>query len=171
MPKDCRDTALSFLEYRERSIHEVKQHLKSKGFDHNEIEKELEALKKLHYLDDARYCENYIRYGKNKGRGPARLRMELNQKGICSELIQDSLKANFSRQQEKESAMKEAEKLIRLNSFYPGKADEEETDEWEQDARKNKLDEKTIAKIGRKLASLGYSTDVIYEVIGRIRSF
>lgn len=167
MPKDCRDTALSFLEHRDRSMKEVKAHLKSKGFGDNEIEEELKTLEELHYLDDERYCENHIRYGKNKGRGPVRLRMELAEKGIGFELIQDALREHFGRQEEKEAAMKEAEKLLRTSRSSLEGSEGRSGEEEEEQAQRP--DEKTVAKIGRKLASLGYSTDVIYDVIGKIR--
>ncbi|MEL7655487.1 MAG: regulatory protein RecX [Bacillota bacterium] len=148
MPKDCHDTALSYLEHRERSAYEVMSHLKSKGFQDQEIEDELQSLKELHYVDDERYCEAYIRYGKGKGRGPVRLQFELKEKGIDSGLIQNSLEESFDRSSEKEAALKEASKLLGYQT---------------------EPDEKTIAKIGRKLASLGYHTEIIYDVIGQIR--
>lgn len=150
MPRqiDCHDTALRFLEHRERSGYEVRNHLVSKGFQENEIEEELIYLKELRYVDDVRYCENYIRYGTGKGRGPVRLQHELKEKGIDEELIRNALAERFDRMTEKEAAMKEAGKLL-----HPAK----------------EIDEKIIGRIGRKLASLGYHTDVIYDVIGQLR--
>lgn len=155
MPKDCHDTALSHLEHRERSAFELKSHLISKGFQIEEIEEELKYLKELHYVDDERYCEAYLRYGMSKGRGPVRIQLELKEKGIDSAFIQKAIEEHLDRHTEQEAAMREAKKLVD-RSFDP-------TDE------SCKPDEKTIAKIGRKLASMGYHTDVIYDIIGRIR--
>lgn len=155
MPRDCHDTALYYLEHRERSAHEVKSHLISKGFQEGEIEEELKFLKDLHYVDDARYCSVFIRYGMGKGRGPVRLQLELKEKGINAALIKDALEESFTRQSEREAAMKEARKLLDRGVRL----------EDEQ----NGPDEKTIAKIGRKLASLGYHTDIIYDIIRQIR--
>lgn len=152
MPKDCRETALSYLEHRERSAFEVKSHLVSKGFQEEEIEEELLSLKALHYIDDSRYCSDYIRYGAGKGRGPVRLQAELAEKGIDAALIRDALEESFDRQTEREAAMKEALKLLKPAEPSGGP------------------DEKTVARIGRKLASLGYHTEVIYEIIRRIRN-
>lgn len=148
MPKDCHDTALSHLEHRARSAFELKAHLKSKGFQEQEIEEELEYLKELRYVDDARYCEDFIRYGMGKGRGPTRLQFELKEKGIDMDLVRQTIEENFDRQSEKEAAMKEAKKIL------PPGIDP---------------DEKILAKIGRKLASLGYHTDIIYDIIGQLR--
>ncbi len=146
--KDCHDTALSYLEHRERSAYEVKTHLISKGFREEEIEEELICLKELHYVDDARYCSAYIRYGISKGRGPIRLQHELREKGISPELIQEALTESFSRDGEYEAARREAGKLLKSGE---------------------RPDEKTLAKIGRKLNAQGYHTQVIYDVIGSLR--
>jgi len=155
MPRDCHDTALYFLEHRERSAYEVKSHLISKGFQEEEIDEELNALKELHFVDDGRYCSDYIRYGMSKGRGPVRLQMELKEKGIDAAQIQDAIVESFTRRTERDAAMKEARKLL----------DRGVRQEEEQAGP----DEKTMAKIGRKLASLGYHTDIIYDIIGQIR--
>lgn len=155
MPKDCHDTALSYLEHRERSAFEVKSHLISKGFQVEEIEEELNYLKELRFVDDIRYCSAYVRYGIGKGRGPVRLQMELSEKGIDAALIKDAIVESFTRRTEREAAMKEARKLLERGV----RQEEEQTEP----------DEKTIAKIGRKLASLGYHTEIIYDIIGQIR--
>jgi Uncharacterized protein conserved in bacteria len=164
MQKDCRDTALTYLASRERSAYEIKTHLLSKGFGAEEIKAELEFLQEFHYVDDARYCADYIRYAAGKGRGPIRIRMELEEKGIDGSLIRQALEEFFDPAGEREAAMKEAQKLLRRDAA--GSCDAEEaTGEKEPET----VDEKTLAKIGRKLASLGYHTDVVYGVIGRLR--
>lgn len=155
MAMDCRDAALKFLEHRERSAHEVKSHLRSKGFREEEIETELEYLKSLRYLDDVRYCGSYISYGLGKGRGPVRLQFELAEKGIDGATIQEALESCFDRSTEKAAALKEAEKLLARH-------------DWEENQAAP--DEKTIARIGRRLASLGYHSDIIYDVIRQIRN-
>ncbi|HYE69846.1 MAG TPA: regulatory protein RecX [Anaerovoracaceae bacterium] len=155
MPRDCHDTALYYLEHRERSVYEVKSHLISKGFQEEEIEEELNDLKELRFVDDVRYCSDYLRYGIGKGRGPVRLQMELSEKGIDAALIKEAIEVSFPHQSEREAAMKEARKLLDRGV----RLDDEQTGP----------DEKTIAKIGRKLASLGYHTDIIYDIIRQIR--
>ncbi len=165
MLKDCHDTALNYLAHRERSAFEMKSHLCSRGFQEEEIDKELQYLKELHYVDDERYCEEYLRYSMQKGRGPVRLQFELKKKGIAAELIQRYMEDHFDMQKEKEAALNEAKKLICKRSEFGQDSDEEEAEE------RNFSDEKTIAKIGRKLASLGYHSEVIYDVIGQIRKF
>lgn len=153
---DCHETALQFLNRRDRSTHEVRQHLTAKGFDREEIKDELETLKDFRYLDDERYCENYFRYAIAKGRGPGRITAELKEKGIDSSLIQDFVNKNFDKDAEKAAAMSEAQKILRSRQAFGEEA-------------RTEIDDKTVAKIGRKLASLGYRSDVIYDIMGRIR--
>ena len=148
MAKDCHDTALRYLEHRARSVFEIRSHLAAKGFGEEEIEAELRDLKELGYVSDAEYCREYIRYGAGKGRGPVRLRRELAEKGIDAGLIRQALEDGFDRQTEQEAAMREAGKLIKQGE---------------------RPDDKTLAKIGRRLHALGYHTEVIYDVIGKVR--
>lgn len=160
MSKDCRETALRFLDRRARTAYEVKSHLLSRGFSEEEAAETLRYLQELGYLDDAGYCREYIRYGMGKGRGPVRLQSELADKGIGAALIRSLLEEDYSRQSEKEAAMRVAYRALKGDTATGGEPDLEKA---------GRPDEKTIARIGRKLASLGYHTEVIYEVIGRLR--
>jgi len=146
MARDCRDTAMSYMEYRDRSILEVKEHLKSKGFCEDEISETLDYLLEFHYIDEERYCENYIRYGRSKGKGPIRLQQGLREKGIDSSLLQAGLEEAFDGAMEREAAEKEAKKIL-----------------------SGGIDEKTLARAARRLAGLGYHSSVIYDVIGHFR--
>jgi len=162
MAKDCRETALRFLEHRARTAYEVKAHLLSKGFSGEETAETLRYLEELGYLDDAGYCREYIRYGMRKGRGPLRLQSELAEKGIDAALVRSLLEGDFDRQAEKEAAMRVVTKALKSDGgvAYEGEPDSEKA---------GGPDEKTVARIGRKLASLGYHTEVIYEIIERLR--
>ncbi|MDD4121785.1 MAG: regulatory protein RecX [Eubacteriales bacterium] len=156
--KECREAALRYLEHRERSAYEITSHLTSKGFSKQEIDEELMYLKELHYVDDERYCESHIRYAMRKGRGALRIRYELKEKGVDEALIQQTLRQYFNRQTEKEIALAEATKILERNFGVSA--------EFENEIL---IDEKIIAKIGRRLASLGYESNVIYDIIGQLR--
>ncbi|QOX63274.1 regulatory protein RecX [Anoxybacterium hadale] len=172
---DCRDTALLFLNRRDRSVHEVRQHLASRDFDREEIDVAIAELIELGYLDDFRYCENYLRYAMGKGRGPGRVAAELKDKGLDPALIQEIVKEGFGKDAEKEAAMKEAQKILHAKSSFYAAAElinsgsnGESFDEGGENIPRE-IDDKTIAKIGRRLSSLGYRTDVIYDIMSRIR--
>ena len=152
MKHDIKDAAYKYLEHRDHSAYEVRNHLKAKDFSSEEITDVLEFLVGLHYIDDERYCESYIRYGISKGKGPIRLQHELGNKGISGELVKLALEDQLSSEIEKENAREQARKLL-------GTIDNLQS-----------IEEKTLAKVARRLSSLGYNTSVIYDVIVQLKT-
>lgn len=161
MARDCCEAALRYLERRAHTAYEVKVHLLSKGFSEEKSAETLRYLQELGYLDDAGYCREYIRYGMEKGRGPLRLEAELAEKGIDAALIQGLLSEAFDMQSEKDAAMGVAYKILKNDINVT-------SEEGPDSAKTGRPDEKTVWRIGRKLASLGYHDEVIDEVIGRL---
>lgn len=155
--KNCHEAASRYLLHKDRTVYDMISYLISKGFSKEEIDKEVEYLKELHYLDDERYCENYIQYSMRKGRGPVRIRLELKKKGIGEDLIQNTLRLHFNSQTEKEAAFNEAKKMLGQISGFEYFNGEEK-----------KIDEKNLARIGRRLASLGYHAEIIYNVLEKL---
>lgn len=145
--KSASDEAMKFLRYRDHTGVEVREHLKKKGYKGEEIEPCMESLIACHFIDDNRYCENYLRYSVSKGKGPLRIRQELLKKGVSNAEIQIHMEESFDHELEFSQALKQAEKLT--NGLRP--------------------DEKQIAKIGRRLAYLGYSTAIIYRILDQLR--
>ena len=156
--KECHEIALGYLANRDRSDYEVVSYLISKGFLQDEVDEELEYLKELNYVDNVRYCEDYFKYAMKKGRGPVRIRLELKEKGIEEDLIQLTLERYFDNETEKKAALSEANKLLERGIVSNCGSGEEKI-----------IDEKTLAKIGRRLTSLGYHGDVVYYIIGQLR--
>lgn len=146
--KDVKDAAMDFLRFRERSLLEIRTHLKVKEYDDQEIEEAIEFLVDCNIASDQRYCETYLRYGMEKGKGPIRLRHELRQKGIAEEWIQAGLEELMDRDQQREKAFEKAERIL---------GNDPPTD-------------KDLARIARRLASLGYESGVVYDVIRRLRN-
>lgn len=156
MAKDIIDIALRHLEHRERSKFEMKKHLKEKGFSEDEIQETISYLEEFRYVDDERYCESYIKYALSKGKGKVRIRQELSEKGITGELLQLALEEQVDSTLEWDNAMMQAQKILRISGVSRG------------EDGKLELDEKLKAKIGRRLSGLGYSTGMIYDVIGKL---
>lgn len=148
MKKTIEDTAFSYLTNRDRSTEEMKKHLKEKEFTQEEIEAVIIYLTELNYLDDVRYCENYIRYAASKGKASLRIKMELAQKGIKGEIVKIALEENLDKREELGNAMVEAEKILRN--------------------AQGQLDDKLKGKIARRLASLGYRGEIIYSVLSKL---
>ena len=122
----------------------MKEYLAKKDFGEDEIREVIEEFRDFRYLDDEEYCRQYINYACSKGKGPLRIRQELADKGVDRETIGFALEDYYDRDEELERALRQAEKTL------AGKP----------------VDEKMRGRLGRRLVSLGYSTDVVYKVIG-----
>lgn len=150
---DVREKAVSYLNSRPRTRQEVIRHLKDKGFTENEILETVDELQQYHYIDDLAYSRMYFEYGFEKGRGRARIRRELVEKGVPSDLIEIAYDELEDIPDEFETALAIAETAVRG-------IDPEELEYPE----KRRLE----GKIGRKLAGRGFSMDTIRKVISRL---
>lgn len=148
---NIREVALKYIEHREKTVLEMQNHLLDKGFKMEEIKDTIEYLLESKYLDDLRYCEEYVRYALGKRRGMKRIKKELTLAGINEFDLMDGIAAYEDSEAvdcdilQKEAALIEADKIVGTK----------------------KIDDKLIAKVGRRLTSLGYDSDIIYEIVGR----
>lgn len=150
---DVREKAISYLNSRPRTRHEVMRHLKEKGFSEDEILETVTELEQYHYIDDLAYSRMFFEYGFEKGRGKARIRRELQEKGVASEVIEIAYDELEEIPDEFETALAIAESVVR--GIDPRQLEYPE---------KRKLE----GRIGRKLAGRGFSMDTIHKVVGRI---
>lgn len=139
------DIALRYLGSRARTCREMELHLKRKGFEEEEITETIAELKAHRYLSDQDYCMEYFSYAEGKGRGFQRIQGELEAKGVQSQTIRNAWENYEPEYSELERAKIQAEKIV--EGKFPA-------------------DEKLLAKLGRRLNTLGYSTDVIYRIVG-----
>lgn len=84
--KQARIAALNLLARREQSRLELKQKLTQRGFSYQTVENCLERLKQQGLQSDQRFGSSYIQQRYQKGYGPNRIKQELVQKGIASQL-------------------------------------------------------------------------------------
>lgn len=158
---DIRDTAAKYLAYRSHTAMEMEKHLRQKGFAEEEVTDVVREFLEYGYLDDSRYCMQYIDYAFGKGKGKRLIFAELQAKGVESETIQFAFEdweaEHGEAYDEKSRAREEAAKVLRMAGL---------ADAAGETARP---DEKLLAKIARRLQSKGYSSDVIYSVIGELR--
>lgn len=150
---EIREKAVSYLNSRPRTRQEMIRYLKNKGFTENEILETVEELERYHYLDDLAYCRMYFEYGFEKGRGKARIRRELAEKGVSSDLIEIAYDELEDIPDELELALSAVKNLLR--GVDPGQMEYSE---------KRKLE----GKIGRRLAGRGFSMDTIRKVVNRL---
>ncbi len=120
-----RISAMNILAGREHSIVELRQKLKKK-FSKNDdivhldelIEIVLQQLLDDNLLNEARFTECFIRSRINKGSGPVRIRHELMQRGISSELTNDYLDDSYDFWQQYIEAVRNKRFGIQLPEDY-----------------------------------------------------
>ena len=88
----AQDTALHYMGYKMRTEKEVRGKLAEKGFSEEVAERVMEFLRKYSYCDDRKYAEVFVRERlRLHPKGAYALQMELKQKGISEEMIQEVL--------------------------------------------------------------------------------
>lgn len=150
---DVREKAVSYLNSRPRTRQEVMRHLKDKGFSEEEILETVKELEEYHYIDDLAYSRMYFEYGFEKGWGRNRIRRELAEKGVSSEIIEIAYDELEEVPDEFEMALSIAGSIVR--GIDPSELEYSE---------KRKLE----GRIGRRLAGRGFSMDTIHKVAGRL---
>jgi len=148
---DIWDTATRFLANRMKTRSQLEQHLVTKEYPADEISEVLTQLEEYGYLNDANYAAIYISHSVPKGQTLWRIKRELTERGITEANQNAGLEqymdesGNDPRQDELQRGKLQAEKII---------------------GQQRPVDEKLLAKAGRKLVSLGYRSETIYTILG-----
>jgi len=150
---DARDRALRYLNARVSSVGQMREYLRRKGYDEEEIGETIRQLLEYGYLDDRKYAALFMESGLEKGRGMLRIRRELKQKGVADEVIDEAAESLDEIPDEFGVAFAQARAMLSGVDF--GQMDYAER-------------EKQKARIARRLAGKGFSSETIYRVIGRI---
>lgn len=166
---DPLESALKHLAYRDRTCQEMRRHLEEKEYSQEEIQQAMTYLLERHYLDDEAYVERYVEYGISKGKGLAKIRHELRQKGI-DKLLLEELGDRFeelNKPAERARALEQGQKLLAgLGWVEP----DGEPEDYEEKKQRYKELQKVKAKVARRLESQGYSMDEIFYVLGELFS-
>ena len=147
---DVRTAAVRYLGMRPRTKQQVIKYLRQKGFP----EEGMAELEEYKYIDDFSYSVMYFRYGFEKGRGVMRIRRELSEKGVGSDVIDMAYEELEEVPDQYETARKIAMEMIR----------DMDMEEMEYDEKR-----RIKARIGRRLAGRGFPSDVIYKVLDSLR--
>ncbi len=144
-----KQAALHYLSYRPRTEQELDRYLERAGFEKRHREVVIAELSNLGYIDDRQFAVQWIRSRREiKGYGSLRLRQELQQKGIASEIIEELLQATDG-EKEFQLALSVAEGRYQRLQDLP----------W-----------KTIERrLGHYLARRGFPHGLIFMVLDRIR--
>ena len=150
---DVRDAAARRLAGGSRTCKELKDYLLKKEFNEKEIDELIKDYIDYGYLDDERYCHEYFRYAFGKGKSKSRAFYELRTKGISQNLIDIAYDEFEGDTDERGRAMETAMKILSSAGISDG----------------DPVPEKILGRIGRNLNSKGYSSDIIYGIIGDMR--
>ncbi len=143
----AKEYALKLLGYRERSEQEIRRRMVRKKYGEKVIGKTIEFLKEQNLLNDRRFAriwtESYLRrnYGKWK------VRADLSEKGVDSEIIEEILKESYLKVDETQLALDLVQR------------------KWPSLKKKN---EKSLRRLAGSLQRRGFSFEVIAEVIRQI---
>ena len=94
--KMARSKAMSLLARREHSARELSDKLVRKGIDAESASEAITKLTAEGLQSDSRFTENYCRSRTAKGFGPRRIRLELQERGISTELANEYIDASDS---------------------------------------------------------------------------
>lgn len=146
------DVALRHLGTRSRTVFEMNKYLTEKGFAAEDIQNLIKEYKECGYLNDLRYCHEYMTYCYKKSKGKKRIVTELKQKGVDPLTIDKGFETYEEEIDEGQLAYNEALKILRTLDLTAG----------------DKIPEKVLGRIGRRLMTLGYSPDLVYNIIGKL---
>ena len=140
------NAAANFLKTRERSQKEIKDKLKTKDYSEVVIEKVLEKLERLDIVNDKRFAEMFVRDRmKLKPKGKKVLQLELMQKGIDRNIIEEVLSEMLSGDNELELAKRV---LAKAEKKYAG---------LEENIKRDKIIKYLLGK--------GFAYNIIEEVL------
>ena len=143
--------ALNYLEKRDRTEKEISDKLTGIGFSESVVLQTLDRLKEAGLVNDQDYAVRYMEVLAGKGRGRLRIMSEMRRKGLDEELVKNTLEDEELASDELARAREQAKKT------------------WDAISDKSDI-RKALAKVNRKLVMLGYSYDIIGEVVSGLRN-
>ena len=109
----AKNAAYRLLTYRPRSRAELIQKLRDKEFDDAVVEAVVSDLVRLGYVDDRQFAEQWASSRvRLRAFGRRRIELELRNRGVDREIIEEALAAVFGAEPELGTAMSAAEKKL-----------------------------------------------------------
>jgi regulatory protein len=91
--REIRKKAMDLLARRDHGREELAKKLADKGYVRSLVDDELERLAGEGLQSDTRFAESFVQSRINQGKGPARIRADLGQRGIPDHVIEGALEA------------------------------------------------------------------------------
>lgn len=145
----AKNNAYALLRQRPRSEFEIRDRLKSKGYDGDVIDFVVEALRKIGEVDDARFAKLWVESRMHLNPvGDVVLRHELKHKGLAESIIEEVLSKKAEEYDEYDIAFNMA---------------------WEQFERLKKLDRrKALKRVYDFLLRRGFKYDTVRKIVENI---
>ena len=153
------EVAIRKLAMQDRTSLEIEKSLKDKGYDKETMDDVIIYLKENGYINHNNYGKRFIRYGLSKKWGPFRIEYKLKEKGLS----QDEIDIAHEEYEDEENIQLENCYLENAREIAIKIINEQIVDD------EYKIPDKVIAKLGRKLSSLGYDSEMIYKVINEAK--
>lgn len=150
---NVRERAVYYLNLKPCTRQQLIKYLKGKDYDYDEIIETVNELQEYNFIDDENYCRMYFERGFEKGHGVNRIKRELIDKGVESYIIDQVY-------EELEDVPDPLDIALEIGKSVISRVNVEELDYDE----KRKLQ----AKIGRRIVSRGFSSDIAYKVTGML---
>lgn len=151
----AKSTALKILERTLKTESEIREKLIAKGYDENITEETIEFLKSYNFINDESYVKLFVKE-KLKSKGKNKIKFDLQQKGIDSELISKA----FLEISDDVENLKAKELCIKKYNILKKSTDDER---------------KIKEKLFRYLVSRGYdfslSNEIIKETINEFKEY
>ncbi|TDQ51203.1 regulatory protein [Permianibacter aggregans] len=81
---------MRLLARREHAERELRRKLTARGFDASEIDETLRQLQQRDWQSDERYAQSLINTRKQRGQGPRRIAMALQQQGVSGDAVAEA---------------------------------------------------------------------------------
>lgn len=107
--KRARKRAMFLLEKMDRTESQLRNKLRQGFYEEDLIDDAIAYVKKYHYIDDNRYAQTYVRYQKER-KSKRQIKMDLMQKGVDREIIEQAIEAEYEPESEQELILKWIEK-------------------------------------------------------------
>ena len=157
----ARDAALKKLGSRARTEKEIRDHLRSLDFTTEDVNDAVDFLREYNYINDERYCRQYYAYARPKGKALYRIIRELEQKGIPAHVARHALDDMEAEPEFGEEVISDRDAALEVG-FKMAR---------QQEASGKDFDQKFLARIGRRLAGLGYDSSTCYYVMNKVKDY
>jgi len=134
--------AINGLARRAYSVYEMRTYLERRAEDIDVVKGVLDRLKRLNYLDDARYARQFVRlHAELRKQGPFRIARDLRARGVPDRHIEAALAERSAESNEGAIVRERLERRIK--------------------SLRGPLDERRVAALYRSLLRAGFSADTI----------